>query len=122
MVKKEDQKHYVRVSAKSHRKLKKLKSESGMTMKALMEKAIDSIKIKGVFAVMLFVLSTPAFADDLCGCTKLSEDPVCKAYFELKELFQGEEGVGVKLTCEKIVIKEGSQDEQSNLRLSESKN
>jgi len=46
--------------------------------------------------ICLLLISSAAYAEDLCGCTRESKDPVCVAYYELLD-----EGFDVRVTCEK---------------------
>ena len=52
--------------------------------------------MKTLFLIVLLLSSSAAYAEDLCGCTRKSKDPVCVAYYELLD-----EGFDVRVTCEK---------------------
>jgi len=62
--------------------------------------------MKTIISIIIsFILVTPALADHLCGCTRETEDPICKAYYEVLDI-----GLKVKVTCEKKEKKDGKHE------------
>lgn len=69
---------------------------SGLSVEKMEGKKMKDIITTAIFLAIVFLMTVVAFADDVCGCTRESEDPICIAYYELKD-----QGFDVRVTCEK---------------------